>query len=90
MRCGGITLGRWKELDALETEGIGLDERPVLKHLIAEDMEGLLHFAQDHGYRESEEGYISKCDLCLDVRTHLVSQGDFPELAPKAFYGHLN
>lgn len=87
--CGGISLGRWQELDGLTEEGIDLEERPVLRFLIAGDMRGLFRFAQDLGYQASQEGYLSKCDLCLDIRKHLVSIGDFAELQPKKFYAHL-
>jgi hypothetical protein len=87
--CGGISLGQWKELDALVSEGIDLDEHPVLRFLIAEDMRELFRLAEDFGYRESREGYVSKCDLCLDLRRHLVSNGDFEALNPKEFYMHL-
>jgi hypothetical protein len=87
--CGGISLGQWKDLDTLVNEGIDLDEHPVLRFLIAEDMRGFFHFAQDFGYEESREGYVSKCDLCLDVRRHLISRGDFEEFRPKEFYNQL-
>jgi hypothetical protein len=87
--CGGISLGPWSDLDTLVQEGIDLDEHPVLRFLIAEDMRGLLHFAEDVGYQPSREGYLSKCDLCLDLRRHLVSKGDFAELSPKEFYVQL-
>jgi len=36
-----------------------------------------------------QEGYISKCGLCLDLRRHFVSVADFEELKPKEFYRHL-
>jgi hypothetical protein len=87
--CGGISLGHWRDLDTLVQEGIDLDERPVLRFLIAEDMQGLLDFAEDFGYQASREGYLSKCDLCLDLRRYLVSHADFAELSPKEFYAHL-
>jgi hypothetical protein len=87
--CGGISLGQWRNLDTLAEEGIDLDTHPVLRFLIAEDVRGLLQFAQDLGYQESPEGYLSKCDLCLDLRRHLVSEGDFEELCPREFYAHL-
>lgn len=87
--CGGISLGDWKNLDALVREGIDLDEHPVLGFLIAKDMMGLFHFAEDQGYEEFPEGYVSKCDLCLDLRSYLVSTADFEELGPKEFYTHL-
>jgi hypothetical protein len=87
--CGGISLGSWLKLDELLEQGIDLDEHPVLKFLIFEDMRGLFHFAEDFGYQEREQGYLSKCDLCTDLRKYLVSIQDFAELQPKEFYTHL-
>ena len=71
------------------TEGIDLTKHPILGFLIAEEFQGLFQFAKDHGYQESEEGYLSKCDLCLDIRKFLEDKGNFKELAPKAFYKHV-
>ena len=75
--CGGISLGSWFELDRLLEEGIDLDNRPVLKYLVKEDMQGLLNFAKDRGYQDLSEGYVSKCHLCLDIRKFLVSNQDY-------------
>ena len=87
--CGGITLGRWQDLDSMVEEGIEMDNYPVLGFLISDNLQGLFNFAKDLGYRELQKGYLSKCDLCLDLRTYLVSQKDFPELAPKELYEYL-
>jgi hypothetical protein len=87
--CGGVSLGSWFDLDATLAGGIDMDERPVLGYLVAEDVEGLLHFAEQYGYEESAGGYLSKCDLCLDLRTYLAARDGFRELAPRAFYAHL-
>lgn len=87
--CGGISLGSWEDIDALVEEGIDLETHPLLGFLIAEDVRGLLRFAEEYGYQESAEGYLSKCDLCLDIRRFLVTKGDFEELSPKEFYEHL-
>lgn len=54
-----------------------------------EDLEGLFGFAKDHGYRESQTGYLSKCHLCTDIRKYLVMKGDYKELRPKEFYVHV-
>jgi hypothetical protein len=62
----------------------------VLRYLAAEDVRGLLRFAQDFGYQERGGGYVSKCDLCLDIRRFLVTQGDFEELCPREFYEYLD
>lgn len=87
--CGGISLGSWFELDRLVKEGLDLENRPVLKYLVNEDMRGLLSFALDRGYGEMNEGYVSKCHLCLDIRKYLASKGDFEELKPRKFYEQL-
>lgn len=87
--CGGISLGNWNNLDELINEGINLKEHPILGFLIAEDVQGLFHFAKDFGYKEAPKGYVSKCDLCLDLRKYLVLKKDFDELNPKEFYVHL-
>jgi len=86
--CGGISLGNWLNLDHLLKEGIDLEEYPVLKFLVSGNMQGLVDLARDLGYEESPEGYVPKCDLCLDIREHLVSRKQFKELAPRAFYEH--
>lgn len=87
--CGGISLGSWFDLDELIEEGIDLDEHPVLGYLVAEDIAGLLHFGRGLGYEPPSSGYLSKCDLCLDLRTYLVARNGFAELVPRAFYAHL-
>ena len=87
--CGGISLGDWHQLDDLIEDGIDLDKRPILSFLISENMKGLYDFAKLLGYSELEEGYISKCHLCLDLRKYLINQKDFEELRPLEFYDHL-
>ena len=87
--CGGISLGSWFELDRLLKEGIDLENRPVLKYLVNEDIKGLLAFALDRGYQELVDGYVSKCHLCLDIRKFLVSGDDYDELKPVQFYEQL-
>lgn len=84
--CGGLSLGDARDLDAL-IDGIELGEHPVLRALLT-DIGALLRLGMDYGYRP-REGYVSKCHLCADVRRHLVGRDHFPELAPVAFYEHL-
>jgi len=81
--------GKRIEMDRLLKEGIDLANRPVLRYLIDEDMKGLLNFALDLGYQELDEGYVSKCHLCLDIRQYLVSNDDYDELKPTEFYEQL-
>ena len=87
--CGGISIGDCRELDRLLTEGINLDEYPVLAYLVSENIEGLLGFARDLGCMECDKGYLSKCHLCVDIRRFLVTTGEFRELRPVEFYQQL-
>ncbi|MEM3134645.1 MAG: radical SAM protein, partial [Candidatus Bathyarchaeia archaeon] len=73
-------------------DGIKLEENPIIEKLISPGGVGRLfkYASEEYGYREREEGYISKCHLCLDIRRHLVEQTDeFKELKPREFYEHL-
>jgi len=87
--CGGISLGNWRTLDKLLQEGIDLDSHPVLGFLIKQDFKGMLQLAKDFGFQESTEGYISKCDLCVEIRKYLLAKKEFDELKPIEFYSHL-
>jgi hypothetical protein len=87
--CGGLSLGSWLELDRLLEDGIDLDQRPILAFLVAGDMRGLYAFARERGYQPAAGGYVSKCDLCLEMRRHLVTVEDYVELQPRQFYEHL-
>ena len=70
-------------------DGIDLEAHPILGFLINEDIQGFFHYASEFGYQESRAGYVSKCDLCLDLRKYLCTVKDFEELNPKEFYTHL-
>ncbi|MEM3104390.1 MAG: 4Fe-4S cluster-binding domain-containing protein [Candidatus Bathyarchaeia archaeon] len=87
--CSGISLGDCRKLDEILRDGLNLDEKPILKFLVNQDFRGLLQFAKKLGFKESEEGYVSKCHLCLDIRRFLIDHGEFEELKPREFYFHL-
>lgn len=86
--CGGISLGSWYNLHDLLKHGLDAARYPVVNYLAYDDMEGLFKFAAEYGYVESKSGYLSKCDLCLDIRKHLALKDKFEELEPKEFYIH--
>ncbi len=87
--CGGISLDDCRRLDEILRGGLSLDGKPILRFLVNQDFRGLLRFAQKLGFKELDEGYISKCHLCLDIRKFLVENGEFEELKPKEFYRYL-
>jgi len=89
--CGGISMGDARRLDELVEDGVDLDERPILGMLIKGSLGELYEFAvKSFNYVERPDGYISKCDLCIDIRRHIASQtSEFPELAPRQFYENL-
>ncbi len=88
--CGGISLGDARRLNTICSEGVDLEEHPVLKAL-ANNLGELYELGvEEFGYKETSEGYISKCHLCVDVRKHIVQETDeFSELSPREFYQGL-
>lgn len=90
--CGGISLGDARKLDQLIEEGIDLDDKPILEILINRNLGELYKLAvREFNYREKPGGYISKCDLCLDIRRCIVLQSSkFTELSPREYYQHLD
>jgi len=87
--CGGISLGDCRDLDNLLEQGIEIEQYPILGFLIDEDIKGLFQFSKDLGYLGSEEGYFSKCHLCMDIRKYLTGEEKFKELKPREFYLRL-
>jgi len=74
----------------LEDMGKELDPAsyPVLSRLFARGLAGLLPYARELGYRLDPEGYMSKCELCFDIRKFLITtdrQGH-PDLSPERLY----
>ena len=67
--------------------GIDLKNRPILKGLTT-DIKNLYDFGKsEFSYKEREEGYISKCHLCFDIRKSIAEQTEeFDELKPIELY----
>lgn len=86
--CAGISLGDARELNLI-FDGIDLGKRPVLGALSTSIGE-LYKMAKDYGYEDKEEGYVSKCHLCVDIRKSIVDKtSEFAELSPKEYYLNL-
>jgi hypothetical protein len=81
--CAGLAAAT---VDDLHPE-IEPRSHPVFHRLCMEGPYGLMLWAEEHeGYERRAGGYVSKCDLCLDVRTRLHETGVYPELRPDGFY----
>ena len=62
---------------------------PLLERLTSNGIRGLYDLAcEDYGFEPTRETYLSHCDLCTDIRQHLIrlDEAAFPELTPKGFY----
>lgn len=61
---------------------------PILSVLMADGPIGLTRIPEADGFELREEGYIDKCHLCHEIRTHLRSR--FPNLlAPENCYPEI-
>jgi hypothetical protein len=81
--CAGIAPGDADDLHP----AISGDTFPAFRQLCDEGPFGLMQTAAgEAGYEPKDGGYISKCDLCFDVRRALLATGRFPELRPANYY----
>jgi hypothetical protein len=82
--CSGLAISR-------EDLGHPLSERtyPLLHRLVTRGIRGFFRWARDqHGFEPARAAYINKCDLCTEIRAHLVQNAAeaFAELRPLEFY----
>jgi hypothetical protein len=85
--CGGLRVGSWRNLPQLLGEYSNMRYPRLVKELVDSGPYGLFQFAVEvYGYMPIEEGYVGKCHLCVDVRSHLAKREAFFELQPGLFY----
>ncbi|MFX1408887.1 MAG: radical SAM protein [Promethearchaeota archaeon] len=89
--CGGLSWGDIRNLNSLCTDGIDLDNFPILYALIRGKIDDLYIFAtKNFGYEELKEGYVSKCHVCFDIRKEIALKTNrVNELTPIEFYHHI-
>ena len=71
--------------------GLATRDYPLLTTLYRKGIAGFFDLAaSQHGFQPSRE-YLSKCDLCLEIRSYLVLERkiDSLELQPKGFYDNI-
>ncbi|MDJ0804904.1 MAG: hypothetical protein QNI97_18660 [Desulfobacterales bacterium] len=82
--CAGLAF-TMEDLDAPLPAG----KYPLLERLATNGINGLFALAQEnYGFEPSRSTYLNHCDLCTDIRQHLIQLDGaaFPELAPEGFY----
>ncbi len=82
--CAGLAL-------AMEDLGAPLPagHYPLLERLASSGIKGLFALAQkSYGFEPPRSAYLNHCDLCTDIRHHLIQldEAAFSELAPEGFY----
>jgi hypothetical protein len=84
--CSGLSLSV-EDLGKAVTAG----QYPILHVLATDGILGLLMLAAERFGYDSRPHYVSKCDLCLDIRKHLVINRDVdsPDLWPRGFYENI-
>lgn len=81
--CAGIAAGSVENLHPRKSTKTS----PVFTTLCKEGPYGLaLAAIKNHEFQFRVDGYVSKCDLCMDVRRCLSYTDEYPELQPSEFY----
>ena len=82
--CAGIVVGTVEDFHPAITP----ERFPVFTALCQGGPVALMEReAVARGFKGDDRGYISKCDLCFQVRRHLHASGAYGELRPASFYG---
>ena len=82
----GLCTGMAVALDDLANE-LNFDKYPVICSLYEAGIKGLASLAEKQGWSPHNKNYVSKCDICTEIRHYLVKQNFSPiELAPTEFY----
>jgi len=85
--CPGIAPGNMENLHP----EMDRDSAPVFYTLCEGGPFALMELAiNEFGFQEDRDGYVSKCDLCQEVRRHLIMNPGFEELKPDEFYNGLS
>ncbi|MDJ0722699.1 MAG: radical SAM protein [Desulfobacterales bacterium] len=82
--CAGLAFAM-EDLDGPLPAG----KYPLLERLTSNGIRGFYNLACDvYGFEPVRESYLSRCDLCTDIRSYLVRRSDVAlrELAPRGFY----
>jgi hypothetical protein len=82
--CSGLAILR----DDL-AQPLSQEKYPILVNLYLYGIQGFFEFARkNYGFCPQSTNYINKCDLCTEIRTHLMKSGyDISnELSPAEFY----
>lgn len=81
--CTGLSIA------AADLQGpVSSETYPFISALMTEGIAGLAELTvKDYGFQPKEE-YVSKCDLCYDIRKYLVTEKgiDSPDLQPAEYY----
>ncbi len=87
--CSGISVGDANDLVRAYND-FNLSNYPIIEILCTEGIKGLYEMAvADYNYKP-KTAYAAKCDLCVDIRRHLVMcNAPFVELRPKQFYEQI-
>ena len=82
--CSGLAIARG-DLG----ENLSANKYPLLSCLYRKGIRGLYELAWgQYDFRASRENYINKCEVCTEIRSHLIkfSDKDLAELQPSEFY----
>lgn len=78
--CPGLAVNI-HDLDTISPE-----KYPVFTRLDNGGIRALWNYALEKGFTPDPNGYITKCDLCVKIRSWLIKNHPTPDIGPDCFY----
>jgi len=78
--CPGLAV------DIHDLGNISPEKYPVFTRLDNGGVRALWDYAAQLGYAPDTNGYITKCDLCVKIRSWLMKNHPTPDIGPECFY----
>lgn len=78
--CPGLAV------DIHDLDNISPEKYPIFTRLNNGGMRALWNHALDVGFEPDENGYISKCDLCVRIRGWFMKNRPSTDIGPECFY----
>lgn len=86
----GLCTGLSVAIDDLGSD-LSFEKYPLLNSLYAGGIGAAAKIAESHGWEPAKDAYVSKCELCTEIRCYMIDmEKSSEELNPREYYAEYN